>query len=187
MRTMSKIDLRSYVFSGKEQLFFDTNIWLFLYGPSIGYNPRRVNQYADAWKKVRLAKAAVYIDVLVISEFINTYSRLEYNQLPNAAQRYPSFKVFRKSPDFSPIAADIATQTRRILAYVRQCDSSFSDSDIHTLINEYAHGSSDYNDLVIAETCKKNGLTLVTDDADFARPASSGLAVITANPRLLTI
>lgn len=182
---MSRIDVGSHSFSGAERLFFDANIWLFLYGPTIGYRSRQISLYADAWKRIRRAKSAVYIDALVISEFINRFSRLEYDQTANMNQRYRKFKDFRKSPDFQPIANDIASQVQRILAYAHQCGSCFESIDLNAMMNEYSQGAADFNDLVIAELCMKNQFTLLTDDADFNLPVSKGLSLMTANRRLL--
>jgi len=55
--------------------------------------------------------------------------------------------------------------------------------NIVALVDEYEKGNSDFNDQVLAELCKSKGLTLVTDDSDFA---DTGLTIVTANQRLLT-
>jgi predicted nucleic acid-binding protein len=57
-------------FSRKEQLFLDANIWIYVYGPQ-GPNDRKNRIYSSALANILRANAAIYIDVLVLSEFVN--------------------------------------------------------------------------------------------------------------------
>jgi hypothetical protein len=50
------------------------------------------------------AKSKIYIDVLVLSEFINTYSRTQWKFV---ARHIESFKAFRNSSHFKPVAQEI--------------------------------------------------------------------------------
>jgi predicted nucleic acid-binding protein len=121
----------------------------------------------------------IYIDVLVLSEFINTYARLQW-QIANKPHR--DFKRFRKSPEFEPHAKAIADGAERVLRYCVRIENGFESLDIAALISDYAAGDSDFNDQVIASLCTERGLRLVTDDADFG---GRGIPVLTANNRLL--
>lgn len=178
--TKSK-DIRSYVFKPADELLLDTNVWFFIYGP---HKPgdRRAVIYSRALKKILEATSRIYIDVLIVSEFVNAYARQKYYiQFPDPGTR-PRFKRFRQSADFKPIAQGIAADVRRILQHCNRTESGFGTLDIAALVDEYGKGDSDFNDQVLAELCKSKGLTLVTDDADFA---SAGLTLLTANRRLL--
>lgn len=177
---MSKVDIRNHVFSPNDHLFFDANIWLCIYGP-MPMQRRRTGVYQQSWKQIRQRGATVHVDVLVISEFINRFTRWEYDQ---TNRQYADYKDFRKSQDFPPIAADVAAQVRRILGYARCCDSCFVSVDTNALLTEFSVGDSDFNDQMIAEICRSHHFTLVTDDGDFKSVAN--LPLITANGRLLT-
>ena len=49
-------DVRNYNFTGKDQLFLDANIWLYLYGPQKpGYYLERV--YSNVFKRIKNAKS----------------------------------------------------------------------------------------------------------------------------------
>lgn len=61
-------------------------------------------------------------------------------------------------------------------------DSLFKSVDIRALLTEYEAGDSDFNDLMLAETCKAKGLLLITHDADFK---GKDVAILTANKNLL--
>jgi len=117
--------------------------------------------------------------VLVLSEFINSYTRTK-----KGLSRSPlSFKQFRQSPDFKPIAQAIAGDARRILQICNRTESGFSTLDAAALIGAYEGGAADFNDLVLVDLCQRNGWKLVTHDGDFKE---YGLPLVTANSYLLT-
>ena len=171
-------DISSYYFSKDDSLFLDANIWLSVYGP-MAYLRSRMSIYANAIRDIRKAGCFIFVDVLIISEFINTYARWEHKQL---VSRRNKFKDFRKSSTFVTIAADIAVNVKRIIKQCQRCDSDFVSIDIEELLTEFEKGKSDFNDQIFSEICKNEGLILVTDDGDFK---GSGLTILTANSRLL--
>jgi len=177
--TKSKVEpIDRYIFQGEERLFLDANVWLSVYGP-LGRRNARSAAYSDALKRIRSAGCLILLDVLVVSEFINAFARMEYRQ---SASGSSGFKHFRKSASFAPVAKDIAQNTRRILRQCQRCNSSFTTADIDALIREFELGNSDFNDQMIAEICRTESLHLVTDDADFK---GTGLFILTANRFLL--
>ncbi len=176
---MSNIkDIGSYSFSRDDKFFLDANIWLSVYGP-MTHNRRRASIYSSAIRDIHSTGCAVYIDVLIISEFINVYARWEHKQ---SASRNNNFKDFRRSSAFVKIAEDIAVNAKRIIKQCQLCDSNFANIDIEALLTEFGKGDLDFNDKVFSTLCKDRGLILVTDDEDFK---GSDLAVLTANDRLL--
>ena len=171
-------DISSYSFSKDDRLFLDANIWLSVYGPT-AYQRSRMSIYASAIRDIRKAGCAIFVDVLIISEFINTYARWEHKQSDLRANK---FKDFRKNPAFATIAKDIAVNAKRIIKQCQRCDSNFASIDVEAVLTEFENGDSDFNDQIFSKICKDKELTLVTDDSDFR---GSDLAVLTANSRLL--
>jgi len=171
-------DISSYSFSKDDRLFLDANIWLSVYGP-IAYQRSRALIYANALRDIRKAGCFIFVDVLIISEFINTYARWEHKQ---SASRMIKFKDFRKSLAFVTIAEDIAVNAKRIIKQCQRCHSDFVSIDIEELLTEFEKGKSDFNDQIFSEICTNKGLVLVTDDSDFK---DSGLTILTANSYLL--
>lgn len=168
----------SYDFNSSDELLLDTNIWLFIYGPQKP-NGSKVEAYSQALARILTARCKIYIDVLIVSEFINAYARIKWDVL---GKPHNDFKKFRKSEDFKPIAQDIAADTKQILKHCLQIESGFGTLPISSLITEYALGDSDFNDQVIANLCQKKKLKLVTDDGDFR---NRNVLIVTANRRLL--
>lgn len=173
--------ISAYRFRKTDHLIFDTNIWLFLYSPQYGPTDSRVRVYSAALKSVLAARSRILIDSLVLSEFMNAMARFVYNTLPE--QTKPGdFKAYRRSPAFKPAAKGIADACRRILGHATRTDIGFPSLNIETVLSDYEAGNMDFNDQMLAELCKRNGLTLVTDDGDFKR---LGLTILTENKRLL--
>lgn len=169
--------VRHYDFTSEDELFLDTNIWLFIFGPQSPASTR-MRTYSSAFRHILNVQSHIYIDVLVLSEFINAYARRQW-QLVAPGTR---FKEFRNSQYFKPIAQEISDNTKRVLSHCSRIESRFEMLDVDGLMNEYAEGGTDFNDQVIRELCNSRGLKLVTDDGDFD---GRGISIITANRRLL--
>ncbi len=180
------VHVTKYRFQPEDKLFFDANIWLFIYGPQEQRNSRNMGIYSSAFRRILEAQSRIYIDILIVSEFINTYSRLKWNILKRLGDlsetSMEKFKNFRNSPEFEPVAQEIADNTKRILKHCSKIESGFETLELDSLINEYADGGNDFNDQVFRELCKSSGLKLVTDDSDFK---GQGISILTANNQLL--
>ena len=174
-------DIRNYTLSNSDAVLFDANIWMYIYGPEGNMPPSLKATYTLAFRRIRSAQIPIFLDLLVLSEFINAYARLAYNDLPKAT-RPLNFKTFRSSDDFKPLAAKIAEKSRRIASKCQRAYLRFDLLDLGSILNEYGTGNSDFNDQILAELCRDKGLKLVTHDADFR---GENLTIITANSRLL--
>jgi predicted nucleic acid-binding protein len=173
--------IESYKFSSNDGVLFDANIWMYIYGPPSHISNQYRYAYTLALRRIRGNGCKILLDALVLSEFINAYARFFYNKLPH--DHKPSeFKLFRNSPDFKPIAEQIAHRARKILEKTEPAKKRFESEEMGAILSEYAGGEADFNDQILAELCKLNGLKLVTHDADFS---CSNLTILTANPRLL--
>ncbi|MCY4613240.1 MAG: PIN domain-containing protein [Nitrospira sp.] len=170
--------VNNYEFTSKDQLFLDTNIWLYVYGPQ-KLNDNQVAIYSQAFRRILAAQSRIYIDVLVVSEFINTYARLKWKLVKPEIER---FKDFRNGLDFKPVARDIADKLRRLMNYCSRIEGNFVALEIDSLLDAYAAGDTDFNDQMITELCKREGLTLITHDRDFK---GRRIPVLTANQHLL--
>ncbi|MYC77332.1 PIN domain-containing protein [Candidatus Poribacteria bacterium] len=174
-------EVRNYNFTDEDQLFLDTNIWFYIFGPQEPKYQRNrwMRIYSGAFKRILKAKSQIYIDVLVLSEFINRYARLKWNV---DAPLDTEFKDFRTSQDFELVARNITADVKRLLNHCIRIKSGFAALDIDALLNDYATGDFDFNDQVITEICKNNRFTLITNDSDFKTQA---IPILTANHSLL--
>ena len=69
------------------------------------------------------------------------------------------------------------------LPRVKFVDTLFSSMRPASLIEDFGKGDKDWNDMLLAETCRKFNLKLATNDADFAE---SGIDILTSNMALLS-
>lgn len=165
-----------YLFRSSDRLFLDTNIWLFIYGPSSTNS--RVEVYSQVFKSILEAKCKIFIDALIVSEFINRYARIKQGLVAPKT----NFKDFRKSKEFKSIALSIASDTSRVLAHCCQIDSGFESVDMDNVLQVYKEGFSDFNDQIVSSLCNNKNLILLTDDGDFK---GHNIPILTANPKLL--
>jgi len=171
-------DIRSHTFTGSDSLFLDANVWLSVYGPQVSQRPAS-QAYSKAWRDIRMAGSNVYIDFLVLSEFINRFARIVMGQ---SAAGEKNFKRFRQSPRFGDVAKEIALNVKSILQRSNPLGITFDHVDMDALLLEFEAGQSDFNDEVFAAFCKEKGFTLVTHDGDFR---GKGIPILTANQHLL--
>ena len=150
----------SHTFSDTDRLFFDTNIWLYLFlGPKDVDNPLQFD-YSSMFRSSINAKSEIFTNILVISEFVNVCAR--------------------SRSTFSPIGiAHTASEIIRICTFL---EKGVSDSQICNMLTAYAEGGVDFNDQVISEICYDEGLILVTHDKGFKHHRGP---ILTANKKLL--
>jgi predicted nucleic acid-binding protein len=177
-------DVASWRFSPQDMILPDANFWINVFGPAAtcAQPPRRVRTYSTAFREMLKSKTGLFIDVLVLSEFVNTLARQEFNA--NFAHTYGSsrFKDFRNSADFLPTAQMIARESRKILNRCDRLDHSFTEWDAPQLLADFENGGEDFNDQLIVEIAKKHSLIILTDDGDMT---NGGVNVLTANRNLL--
>ena len=172
-------DARSHPFSDSDAIMVDANIWLYLNGPA-SVSQTWASIYSGVCGRILSAGSSLFMDVLVLSEFINRFARLEMWRLQ---PHHRDFKAFRGSTDFPPVARSIESQVNQILMVCRPVDHPFSEWNLPDLLNDFGSGTVDWNDQLIAENCRKHGLALLTNDGDFTE---GGISVFTANSKLLT-
>lgn len=176
-----RFDIASYVFDGNAAYFIDANVLLYIFGP-MPPNDWKARTYSNAWKRLRASRAAVFLDVLVTSEILNRWARIEHVRLGGDA-KYGSFKEFRDTPEFRATASEIVLAMRTIFKTVKRTGTPFANVNIEPALNNFADGTMDFVDSLICESCRLKPFILVTHDADMR---AGDVDVVTANRRLLT-
>lgn len=172
--------IQDYKFTANDAVLFDTNIWLYIYGPTGDRFPKLRSIYTLALRRIRSAKSQIFLDVLILSEFINAFSRFVYNELPQEIKP-EDFKIFRDSDDFPVFAEKITIKVEKIIEKSELTESGFLSANLRKILKEYKTGTTDFNDQIIAELCKNKNLKLITHDRDFK---DKDITIITANSLL---
>lgn len=175
-------DVRTYVFDPTADYFLDANIWLFVYGPMTPVGDPRVATYSDALKRLRASGASTYIDVLVMSEVVNSWARFEYNRARDKGTFTGAFKSFRSTTAYAQAAADIVAAMRSILQFAKRTGTPFANISLDRTFDAFEAGSVDFTDALICESCRGRRFIMVTDDGDMK---DGGVDLVTANQRLI--
>jgi predicted nucleic acid-binding protein len=177
VRSSKVHSVEKYDFSECRQFFFDTNIWLYIYGP-ISFPDWRSDVYSRALKEIRASEGSIYINCMIISEFVNAFARIEFKQ----QSEFAKYKDFRNSPSFRPVAEDISHNVKKILKNTLTCDPELAAVKLPEIMDTFEEGRYDFNDLLFAEICRAKDLIFVTHDRDFR---DLEIEILTANERML--
>lgn len=175
------IDASRYGFSDKDRILVDANVWLYLFGPEPP-NSARAKSYSGVFKRIQLAKSQLFLDVLVLSEFINTYARMQHRILELDGKVSGNYKTFRDSNEYVPVAEAIYASILQIGKVAKPLDHALTACDLTAVLGAFAKGKSDINDRLIAECCKHHDLALLTNDSDLG---DMPIPIFTTNPGLL--
>lgn len=161
-----------------DEFFFDNNIWMFLFCPIGEYEIRKQKIYSRFLQSIITAKATIYINSLILSEFSNSYLRQSFNRW-NANKNLKYKKDYIPTEEYKNNAkevADIITRQIMRLSVLEKKPDDFNSLDIDIICESLQ--TIDFNDCYYIEYCKKNSLKLVTDDHDFREISDSSLVII---------
>ncbi|MCX6580633.1 MAG: PIN domain-containing protein [Candidatus Aminicenantes bacterium] len=174
--------------NGKD-IFLDANIWIYLFCPISNSREEIIRKYSRAFNHLIQSDNKMYVDIAVLSEFINRFQRIAYaNYMENNAnnkrdQDFQFKRDYKKTEDFKEILRLISsTVENKILKWSSVVNLQYEKKDIEELIGNLEEKSIDFNDLHIEKLCQAKRLFLLTDDGDFA---GSSIDIISGNPKLL--
>lgn len=173
-------DASSYIFRAGEKILLDTNIWIYLFPAPVDSSNRFAAQYSAVFSRLMAAGACPVLSPMVLSEYLNRYIRIEWQG--GYEQQYPTFKDFRKSSDFTQIAASAKVFAQKILHSCQVHELAASSLNLQQSLDAFATGKVDFNDAVLIDICKQSHFKLLTNDSDFQH---GGIEVLTTNPTLL--
>lgn len=174
--------IRDYEVSPMDGLFFDTNVWLHIYGPIAGARRDKQRVYSRLLDQAISRDATIWITSMVLSEYINRVLRIGFQQwMRNKQLKQADFKHdYRLTEDYKETLEDVKQQVRDILCIkqVSKRSDDFSSLNINTILDSM-QSDCDYNDAYIIRCCEKNNLKLVSDDTDM-QSINSRVKMITA-------
>ena len=170
-----------------KKVFFDTNIWIYIFCEIGNYNNRLVRRYSSSYSYFLKNNTAIFIDLTVISEFVNRYMRIAYsNYVEKNSLKKRDFdykKDYRKSEDFKEAWENVCNIVNNsILLKADAINFNYDRITLNSLLNPN-NIDTDFNDNHITNLCRSNDMYLLTHDADFK---NSDINVITGNKRYWT-
>lgn len=181
-------DLASYAFEKDELILIDANIWMYLYPPPSNPKDNKHKKYSKAFSELIKAQAKPVLCSMILSEYLNRYSRIEWNALKKQSidkkqYEYNNFKAFRQSKYFLKISDDACCFAKDMLNYCCVCSLAENQFELSSALNEFLEGEVDFNDAMLIAICKQHHCKLMTDDADFKK---SDISILTFNRNLLS-
>jgi predicted nucleic acid-binding protein len=170
----------------QENIFLDTNIWLYLFCPLSNSRDHIVKKYSKAFHYLILSDNKLHIDVMILSEFINRYLRLAFHVYKRGNYEGSDFdykKDYKQTDDFKEnIQLIYSTIRNKILPRVSVVNFNHENKSMGELIDDLKEKMIDFNDLHFEKLCKTRGFILLTDDGDFS---DSSIDIISGNPKIL--
>lgn len=168
---MSKVlDISSYTPKKDDKIFLDTNIWLYLFCPIGQYKEEIVNKYNQFFYDMLKNGSKLYTSSLVISEFFNTYSRIDFKiKRQQDPRKYRNYKKdFRNSEEFGELSKNICELiNNKILKHATKINDRFDNIIMDNIL--LPNDNYDFNDLYIAELCLREEIKVLTNDGDFKK------------------
>lgn len=165
---MDIVNVSDHVVSPAFTYLFDTNVWLFIYGPLAGTQRRKQSRYSALLRQIIDRKATVFVPSLVLAEYFNAVLRISFQQWKrkNNCVNAEFKKNYRPTEDFRLAMDDAISQVKEILSTAQQKPDEFQRINMEEILSSIAQ-SADYNDVFLAKTCEITpGLKFVSDDAD---------------------
>ena len=160
--------------------FFDTNVWLYIFGPIAGTCEKKQSAYSNLLREIISHKASIHVSSLVLSEYINAVLHMGFNKWKRTPDNInANFKHdYRVTPEYKDTLADAIQQVQAILQVCQKRPDDFNIIDINSILASM-NQNADYNDAYYLHDCEKIGLILVSDDADMQN-MNSTITLITA-------
>lgn len=172
------INISDHVPNEKDKYFFDTNIWMYLYCSVGNYDEQIVEKYNSFYERILESKASIYTTAMQLSEFFNTYCRLEYKLALEHNPKLDYKKHFRKSRDFKILMSHLKLIIQnRICKNALKMNDNFTEMNISNILK--TGKEFDFNDEYFIELCMKESIVMVSNDYDIINH-SSDIQVITA-------
>ncbi|MDE6207686.1 MAG: PIN domain-containing protein [Muribaculaceae bacterium] len=166
---MAKVErIRDFKVKSGDCFFFDNNVWMFLFSPISGAKEYQQRVYSNLLRNIQTARATIFINSLIVSEYINRSLRLNHSiwqdRERRSGNRFVDYKHdYRGTEDFDNAQEEAYNEMSDILSIAERKPDDFNALKLDEVMK--AKGM-DFNDAYYAYFCKLNRLILVTDDKD---------------------
>lgn len=174
---------KDYRITSSDLFFFDNNIWMFLYAPIGNYAQAKQNAYGNLLDYIIERKRPIFINSLIISEFVNANLRGEYEiwkMKPENAHASKYKENFLKSAVYDSSLKSILAALKSILSITTKGNDNFNAINLDHVFNEMT--SCDFNDSYYLQYSNLGNYIIVTDDGDLFRNNKSAVNIITHRP-----
>ncbi len=178
---MATIRLKDFKIGYSDQFFFDTNVWLILYGTFADYHKNEQRVYSDLLEQIITYDKPIFFTAMILSEFSNVILRRDFKQWTdtNNLVRKEFKRDFVGTAEYKNSVETITASINRILKLPNLIliADSFNAISKDNVLNNFK--IVDLNDAYFAELAIRNNYKVVTNDRDFQKLGSK-IDVLTA-------
>ena len=168
---MATIKVQDLKIGFTDQFFFDTNIWLLLFGTVANFQLKDQKAYSKLLEELITKDKPIFIASVVISEYANVLLRRDFDQWVSV-EKVVNMKYKNDFVGTKRYQDSVATITKSInkilkLPNIQPIPDSFHCIDKENILNNFK--LVDFNDAYIFELSKMNNYKVVTNDTDFQK------------------
>lgn len=153
--------------SSMDSYFFDNNVWMYLFCPIANVHAKKQKEYSDFLAKIQSRNATIFVTSMVLSEFANSFLRLDYKlwQKDNNFYDKDYKRDYLHSNRYKVASISVISGINSILKISEKYPDNFNAIEISTVLEYFK--IIDFNDSYYVQLCKEAKLKIVTDDKDF--------------------
>lgn len=178
---MATINVKDFKVIYTDNFFFDTNVWLLLFGTIAEYELRSQRLYSKFLESLISTNNFIYINSTIASEFANVILRRDFNLwVSNNKLVNQDFKRdFVGSATYQDSVNSISILLNKILKLpnVQRISDSFHNVHIENILTNFK--IVDFNDSYIYAISLANNYKIVTNDKDFQKLHGSIVIITT--------
>lgn len=175
------LKINEYKISSTDCFFLDNNVWMFLFCPLGNYQKKKQYAYSRFFNDIIAHRASICINSLILSEFANTYLRLDYQLWKKEPEncRGDYKRDYLHSEQYSTTALLVQAAMRKILKVSTQMPDDFNSVNMDLIFDHFK--TIDFNDSYFIEYCRLHGknMLFVSDDKDFGKIDCGKVKVLT--------
>lgn len=166
---MAKIDITNYKVLYTDTFFFDSNIWLLLFGTIVDFQKTFQRKYSAFLSLLIEKDKPIHVTTLIISEITNVLLRIDFNRWKERNHFYSKdFKRdFVGTQAYLDSVKSISIIINKILTLpnVIKINDDFHIMAMGQVLTDLE--KMDFNDSVYTALCRVKNYKLVSNDADF--------------------
>jgi predicted nucleic acid-binding protein len=168
---MATIKVEDLNIGFSDQFFFDTNIWLLLFGTVANFQKKDQKVYSKLLEDLITKDKPIFISSTVVSEFANVLLRRDFDQWVSIG-KFVNVKFKTDFVGTKTYQDSVDTITKAInkilkLPNIQPVPDSFHCINLQNILSNFK--IVDFNDSYIFELSKSNNYKIVTNDKDFQK------------------
>lgn len=185
-KRLTRIHTTDYNHVLANKVFFDTNIWLYLFGPVQSSQPSEYSHYSKIYRDIVALQAKVFTHYIILQEYFHRYisKKMQSYNAVNPMLKVNTIKIFKDTTpiEYQNAINEIKLNFQQILktSQIDNIDSP-SNQEILDMLDSCKPNGPLINDLEIIRICKSQDYLLVTHDGDFQ---SAPIKIISSNSAL---